>query len=70
MQRKGEQQWISIADTATRYGVDYKTIRRLTNAGKFPAGRKFGRIVRYRLAELDKWDETGRVAPSVVNKGR
>lgn len=63
MKRKGEQQWISIMEAATRYGVSDKTIRRLTGAGKFPAGRKFGRIVRYRLAELERWDETGRVAP-------
>ncbi len=62
-----EAQWLPLNDVAQRYSLSDKTIRRLAERGKFPQGRKFGRVIRYRVADLDAFDKTGRVEPTGKN---
>lgn len=51
-----QRQWFSNEDVADRYGVSVATIRKWRHEGTGPAGVKFGRHVRYSLAELERWE--------------
>lgn len=46
-------QWLSIQQAAATYGISVDTIRRRIAAGKLPASRCGGRLIRVRVADLD-----------------
>lgn len=48
--------WLSNKDLAERYGVSLDTVRKWRHEGTGPTGVRFGRHVRYSLAELDRWE--------------
>lgn len=48
--------WLSNVDVAERYGVSIDTVRKWRHEGTGPAGVRFGRHVRYSLAELERWE--------------
>ncbi len=54
---------------AARYGFSPEHWRRLVDAGKAPAPRRFGRLVRWPEAGLDEWDAAGNPVVRVVKGG-
>lgn len=46
---------LSVAEAATRHGVDHKTIRRAIARGDLAARRIGPRLIRIRVADLDSW---------------
>lgn len=54
---------------AARYGFSPEHWRRLVDAGKAPASRRFGRLVRWADADLDRWDADGNPPVRVVKGG-
>lgn len=51
-------QWLSTEQVAERYGVPVSTVRKWRHLGVTgPRGVKFGRHVRYSLAELERWEQ-------------
>lgn len=56
MTNNDTQSWFSNEDVARRYGVPVQTVRKWRHEGTGPAGVKFGRHVRYSLAELERWE--------------
>jgi len=44
---------LTVADAATRLGVDHKTIRRMITRGDLPARRVGPRLIRIRTVDLD-----------------
>lgn len=46
---------LSVAEAATRHGVDHKTIRRAIARGDLAARRIGPRLIRIRVADLDAW---------------
>lgn len=55
---------------AARYGFSPEHWRRLVDAGKAPAPRRFGRLVRWADADLDQWDADGNPPVRVVKGGQ
>ncbi len=51
-----QQLWVGNEGVARRYGVSINTVRKWRNEGTGPAGVRFGRHVRYSLAELERWE--------------
>jgi len=51
-----QQAWFSNDDVGARYGVSVATVRKWRHEGTGPHGVKFGRHVRYSLAELERWE--------------
>lgn len=51
-----ERLWMSNEEVAERYGVSIATVRKWRHEGTGPAGVKFGRHVRYSVAELERWE--------------
>ena len=49
-------QWLGTEAVAKRYGVPAATIRKWRNQRTGPIGARFGRHVRYSLAELERWE--------------
>ena len=60
-------EFISLQETAKRYSLDEKTIRRLVQTGRFPAARKMGRVLRFRVSDLEHFDEKGRADGRIYN---
>lgn len=54
--------WLSTASAATRLGITTRTLYRLADEGHVPA-YKFGRVLRFRLDEVDAFIERARVRP-------
>ena len=50
-----DRQWLSTEAAANRLGLKAPTLEKLRTAGGGPAFGKFGRAVRYQIAELDRW---------------
>lgn len=48
---------MTTEQVAMRYGVSKQTIRRLVADHRFPKAIAVGRQLRWRLADLSKWDE-------------
>ena len=48
--------WLSNEDVAKRYGVSIDTVRKWRHERTGPVGLRFGRHVRYSLAELERWE--------------
>lgn len=51
-----QSQWLGNEDLAERYGVPLGTIRKWRHEGTGPRAVKFGRHVRYSVAELERWE--------------
>lgn len=48
--------WLGTEAVAERYDVSPATVRKWRHEGTGPAGVRFGRHVRYSLAELERWE--------------
>ena len=53
-----EEGWVGIADVATHLSVARDSIYRWVETKHFPAHR-VGRLLRFRLSEVDEWVRTG-----------
>ncbi len=49
--------FITIFDIANRYSISTSTIWRWIKLGKFPKGKKIGGTARWRLSDLEKFEE-------------
>lgn len=49
------QQMIDVREVATILNVSTRTVRRLASNGTLPQPIRFGRNVRWRLADIDMW---------------
>lgn len=54
----GAAQLLSMQDLADRYGVPLQTVRRWRTTAYGPAGFSVGRYVRYRLADVEAWEQS------------
>ena len=57
-----EEGWVSITEVAAHLQVNKESIYRWVEAKGFPA-RRVGRLLRFRLSEVDEWVESGGGAP-------
>jgi hypothetical protein len=48
--------WLSNGDLAERFGVPLSTVRAWRLNGTGPQGVRIGRVVRYRLSEVRRWE--------------
>ena len=53
-----EEGWVNIGEVAAHLSVGKDTIYRWIDTRGFP-GRKAGRLLRFRLSEVDEWVEAG-----------
>ena len=53
-----EEGWVGIADVAAHLSVGKDSIYRWVDSKDFPA-RKVGRLLRFRLSEVDEWVKAG-----------
>ena len=53
-----EEGWVGIADVAAHLSVAKDSIYRWVETKDFPAHR-VGRLLRFRLSEVDEWVKTG-----------
>lgn len=56
MTQNDQRQWVGNEGVADRYDVSIETVRKWRKEGTGPAGIRFGRHVRYSLAELERWE--------------
>ena len=56
MNTSEQRQWFSNEGVAERYGVSVATVRKWRHEGTGPVGVRFGRHVRYSVAELERWE--------------
>ena len=54
--------WLSTARAAARLGLAPRTLYRLVDRGEVGAYR-FGRVLRFRLDDVDQYIERSRIAP-------
>ncbi len=69
-----EEGWVNIGEVAAHLSVGKDTIYRWIDTRSFPA-RRAGRLLRFRLSEVDEWVEAGggnepgtRPAGSIVSR--
>jgi excisionase family DNA binding protein len=60
-----EIQWMGTAEAAKRMGITSRTLYKFIDAGELPA-YKFGRVIRLKLADVDKFIEGARVQPGTL----
>ena len=53
-----EEGWVGIADVAAHLSVGRDSIYRWVDSRDFPA-RRVGRLLRFRLSEVDEWVKAG-----------
>ena len=53
-----EEGWVSIAEVAAHLQVTKESIYRWVDAKGFPS-RRVGRLLRFRLSEVDEWVKAG-----------
>ena len=53
-----EEPWVGIAEVAAHLQVAKDTVYRWVDAKGFPA-RRVGRLLRFRLSEVDEWVKAG-----------
>jgi DNA-binding transcriptional MerR regulator len=51
-----DNKWLSAQAVADRFDVPLRTIRAWRERGTGPAGVRFGKAVRYRLSEVERWE--------------
>lgn len=54
--------WLSTKEAARYLGINLRTLYRFIDAGDLPA-YKFGRVIRLRQDELDRFIEAARITP-------
>lgn len=52
-------EFLKISDLTKRYQISRGTIYSLMNAGNFPAGVKFGRSHRWKLSDVEAFENGG-----------
>ena len=63
------KKFLDVKECAVRYGMSSRTWIRLVDSGRAPQPTHFGRLVRWSLAVLEKWDADG--CPRIRNmKGK
>ena len=60
-EQKAEEKWVNLADVAEHLSVSQDTIRNWLKSGKIPT-YKAGKQYKFRLAEIDKLLEDGKLA--------
>jgi len=58
---KTEEKWVNLADVAEHLSVSQDTIRNWLKSGKLPT-TKAGKQYKFRLSEVDRLLETGKLA--------
>ena len=64
-----EEGWVGIADVAAHLSVGKDSIYRWVDSKDFPAHR-VGRLLRFRLSEVDEWVRAGGGNRQRTNQGR
>ncbi|TWT33759.1 Helix-turn-helix domain protein [Posidoniimonas corsicana] len=64
------REFYDVNECAARYAVSPSTWRRLSDTGKAPQPREFGRLRRWRISELDAWDAAGNKPPGLKMRRR
>lgn len=54
-----ENKWLSIQEAAEELGVNPRTVRRYIRLGRLDVSRISNKVVRIRLADIDRFMETG-----------
>jgi hypothetical protein len=54
-----ERVYLTAVEVAQRYRISERHLRRQVSIGRFVEGIRFGRVYRWRLADLDSWDAQG-----------
>ncbi len=54
--------WLTTSEASRRLGVDQRTVYRLIDDGKLTA-YKFGRLIRVREPDLERFLESARISP-------
>jgi predicted DNA-binding transcriptional regulator AlpA len=54
-----EPGWYSVEDLMVRYQCSERHIFRLADAGRMPWGVKLGRLRRWNVTDIQKWEEGG-----------
>ena len=62
-----EEGWVGIADVAAHLSVAKDSIYRWVETKDFPSHR-VGRLLRFRLSEVDEWVKTGGGSASRVHR--
>lgn len=66
-----ENKWLSIQEAAEHLGVNPRTVRRYMRLGRLEASRVSNKVVRIRLADLDRFMDsnvpTKKVEPHAVD---
>ena len=62
---RNENGWVGTTHAADHLGVTVRTLYRLIDGGQVPA-YKIGRVVRLRLADLDEFIASARIAPGAL----
>ena len=62
-----EEGWVNIGEVASHLSVGKDTIYRWIDTRGFPA-RKVGRLLRFRLSEVDEWVESGDQDPKTAQR--
>ncbi len=55
-------EWLSTKDSAARLGISLRSLYRFIDEGSLPA-YKFGRVIRLKANDVDRFIETCRIAP-------
>ena len=64
-----EEVWVGIADVAAHLSVGKDSIYRWVDSKEFPAHR-VGRLLRFRLSEVDEWVRAGGGSRPKAHQGR
>lgn len=54
---------LSVNDLAKRWGCSTRHIRRMADAGRIPQPLKLGNLIRWSVAQIERWESDG--CPSV-----
>ena len=58
-----DERWVGVEDVAAHLGVAKDSVYRWVESKGLPA-RRVGRLLRFRLSEVDDWVETGGGGPA------
>ena len=58
-------QWLSTAEAARYLGITPRTLYRFIDEGQI-AGYRFGRVIRLKQDDVDKFIEASRIAPGTL----
>ena len=64
-----EEGWVGVEDVATHLSVAKDSVYRWVNSKGFPAHR-IGRLLRFRLSEVDEWVKTADASDSHPERRR